>query len=722
MKSRVLGLACAAGLAAGCQSSAAKALSRYEASKEKGNEVSQASHSTPAGLPGAANRRTEPTPQTPAVAFEAGEKALQQFYRDKQDKPAHLQRARMSFEAAAKLEPTHAAAQHRLAIVADLQERFGESESYYRTALSLDPGNSNIAADMGWSFILQGRWQDAERALQRALELDPNSSIARDHLAKCRQHQPAAQFVSTERAQPGQMVANRPATVGAANGAAPSQWDERAAAQRGPWGAAPGVAPDLTGEYLRNQLSQVDRYGGPSAGQPLTLGPNPQNNAAAYAPPPQQPAAPPVQPQFSPQFQPTAPQFASNAVPQNPPVQQSQSPMGAAPAGFEQQPVQRSFTHYEPGGPVMRSNPGDSQGPEQRDFGNAATAYRAPQAGRQEWANSQAGTVDPIQRAQAIETPRLHDQAMYQASEMTAQPTAMPDVAASFRQPRPSAVPQTGYGQSPDQQVAGDRRPTAAALEKARRDAALMGLGLGPGQPFSNLEQPSDRVSPGSYSQIGAAFAPTPVQSPDLTPPPDLRQQPSFFEQGPVTPPTNSMGQSMPGGTSTMMTPGSVNDPHAQFRQAFVSPASGQMPQLPPAPNTWRQGNMQGGMQGYDDTRRIADHQLQQTLQSTWAGTPSGAIPSPAGGVPYQTPPPQSQMMNESWGRQPVAPAPYPHTSQQPQNNGRSSDFAPLPSVNPSASRMPVTQPEPFAPVGRPAQPAYRDGIVIPEQYGQQRP
>jgi len=716
MKSRVLGLACAAGLAAGCQSSAAKALSRYEASKDKGNEVSQASHNSPAGLPGAAKRRTETSPQSPEVAFEAGEKALQQFYRDKQDKPAHLQRARMSFESAAKMDPTDSAAQHRLAIVADLQERFSESENYYRTALSLDPGNSNIAADMGWSFILQGRWQDAERALQRSLELDPNSSIARDHLTKCRQHQSAGQAASMERAQPGQMVANRPAAVGSANGPGPSQWDERAAAQRGAGGASPGVVPDHTGEYLRHQLSQVDRYGGQPSGQPLVLGPNSQNNAAAYGPPQQQPA-PPAQQQYQAPIQ----QVTNNAVPQGQPFQHAQAPFTSPSTGFEQQPAQRSFTHYEPGGAVQRSNAGDPQAPDQRNYGNVATTYRAPQAGRQEWANSPAG-VDPIQRAQAIETPQPHDHAMYQASAMPGQPAAASDMASSFQQGGPSTVPQTGYGPAPGQQPASERRPTAAALEKARREAALMGLGLGPGQPFSSLEQPSDRVSPGSYSQNGAAFAATPVRSPDLTPPPDLRQQPSFFEQAPVTPPTNSMGQSMPGGTSAMMTPGSVNDPQARFQQNYVSPASGQMPQLPPPPNVWQQGSMQGGMQRYDDTRRVADQQLQQTLQSTWAGTPSGAIPSPAGGVPTQQPAPQSQMMNESWGRQPVAPAPYPHASQQPQYNGRSQDFAPLPAVNPSASKFPTQPAEPFAPAGRPSQPVYRDGVVVPEQYGQRRP
>jgi len=153
-----------------------------------------------------------------------------------------------------------------------------------------------------------------------------------------------------------------------------------------------------------------------------------------------------------------------------------------------------------------------------------------------------------------------------------------------------------------------------------------------------------------------------------------------------------------------------------------VNPAANQAPQVPNPPNVWNQSGMQNGMQGYDDTRRAADQQLQQTLQNTWAGTPSGAIPSPSSGVPTQGPPPQSQMMNDSWGRQPVAPSPYPHAApQQQQQNFRAFESAPLPSVNPSPGRLSAGQLDQYPPAGRMTQPVYRDGVVVPEQYGPPR-
>ena len=186
-----------------------------------------------------------------------------------------------------------------------------------------------------------------------------------------------------------------------------------------------------------------------------------------------------------------------------------------------------------------------------------------------------------------------------------------------------------------------------------------------------------------------------------------------------MTPQTNSMGQTMPGGTSSMMTPGTINDPNARFQQSYVNPAAGITPQVPSVPNVWNQSGMQSGLQGYDDTRRATDLQLQQTLQNTWTNTPSGAIPSPASGVPMPGPAPQSQMMNDGWGRQPVAPPPYQQAA--PPQASRGFEPLGLPSVNPSPARSPSAQTDNFPPPGRTYQPLYREGVVVPEQYGPPR-
>jgi Tfp pilus assembly protein PilF len=716
MKSRVLGLACAAGLAAGCQSSAARALSRYQATKDKTGEVAQVSHEAQAGLPGASKRREEAAaPQSREVAFEAGEKALQQFYRDRQDKPAHLQRARVNFEAAAKADPAYPAAQHRLAIIADLQERFSESESYYRTAMSLDPSNANIAADLGWSYILQERWGDADRALQRALQLDPNSTIAREHLAKCRQHQSAAtQVAATSRALPGQMLANQPATVGPAQGPPAGNWPPPA--QPEPQRPAPPIAPDHMGEYLRNQLAQIDQHGSGPAGQPLTIGPRP-GAAPAQSNPQQQFAGQPIA-----QVSGVQPQYGGPAVQ----AQGYQQPLAQDPAYAARsapRPTQAPFLHIEPGGPPPRSAPQSGQPQTPPPYAPSAATGQSQRGPSAEWPQQQYGS-DRIQRTQSLEPPIRPDQAVYHAPQFPALPSqgaaqGYPQQSyqqQSYQAPQ-SSVPATGFTQQQPAQPG----PTSA-LDKARRDAALMGLGLGPGQLFPTLEQPaerpaSDRISAGSNSHLnGAAFGTPPIRSPDLTPPPDLRQMPSFFEQQPMTPPTNSMGQSMPGGTSSMMTPGAVNDPNARFQQSYVNPAAGMAPQAPNVPNVWNQSGMQSGLQGYDDSRRAADLQLQQTLQNTWTNTPSSAVPSPAGGVPMPGMAPQSQMMNDSWGRQPVAPPPYQQAA--PPQVSRGYEPIDLPSVNPSPSRSPSAQADNFPPPGRTYQPLYREGVVVPEQYG----
>ncbi len=117
-------------------------------------------------------------------------------------------------------------------------------------------------------------------------------------------------------------------------------------------------------------------------------------------------------------------------------------------------------------------------------------------------------------------------------------------------------------------------------------------------------------------------------------------------------------------------------------------------------------------MNGYDEARRATEAQLQQTLSNTWSNSPSSAIPTPSSGVSMQRPGDPSQMMLEGWGRQAVAPPPYPHSTTQAQN----SQFAPLPAVNPSPGRGASTQ---SAYSGSNTQPVYREGVVVPPQYQQ---
>jgi hypothetical protein len=240
-----------------------------------------------------------------------------------------------------------------------------------------------------------------------------------------------------------------------------------------------------------------------------------------------------------------------------------------------------------------------------------------------------------------------------------------------------------------------------------------MGLGVGPGQMFPTLEQQAPRTSPGTNSHWNGATVAAPArQLPDQAAVPDLSQSPSFFQQQPMSPPPNSLGQQMPAGSSNMTLAGGwppeggVNaSPLATAPGAPVMNAGGTVPvEWPgPGPNT---------MGSYDDARRQVDQNLNQSMGAAWDSSPAQAIPSPAAGIPFQQPASPAQQM-ESWNRQPVAPQPYPGQVRAPAFQ----EPPALPVINPTTGRG-VDSPAMRATSNRSAAvPLYRDGIVVPEQY-----
>jgi|GEM_PF-3052812 len=90
-----------------------------------------------------------------------------------------------------KQQPTHAVANHRLAIIADKEGKFAEAERYYKVAMHQTPQNANLLSDIGYSYYLQGRIDESETLLKQALQLQPGHAIANTNLA----------FVYAKRAQ-----------------------------------------------------------------------------------------------------------------------------------------------------------------------------------------------------------------------------------------------------------------------------------------------------------------------------------------------------------------------------------------------------------------------------------------------------------------------------------------------------------------------------------------
>ncbi|MBX3441379.1 MAG: hypothetical protein KF774_03150 [Planctomyces sp.] len=284
------------------------------------------------------------------------------------------------------------------------------------------------------------------------------------------------------------------------------------------------------------------------------------------------------------------------------------------------------------------------------------------------------------------------------------------------RQPQERTTP-------PLDPAAGTRPPNR--FDEARRRAALMGLGVGPGQELTPLEQPARRVSPGSDSQWnGSAFQPPRRELPDQARIPDLSTSPSFFEQRDAATPRNSLGQEMPSGPSTMRR-------HEVWPAAATSQPVSQPPSHPAAGVSagsaldapWASSAVVNAMSPYDEMRRRVDQTVQQSMTETWGNRPAQAIPSPASGTPIDRPPPPSQQM-ERWNHTAVRPDPYPHDSAQ-QRTSQANQPSQLPTVTPTADRMtpghagvPRYIPQTSRAV---APPNYRDGIVIPEQYAPQR-
>lgn len=85
-----------------------------------------------------------------------------------------LQGARKLYLQAALNEPKNPQVNHGLAIVADQMKNYEAAERYYKTALEYDPNNADILANLGYSYLLQNRFQDSETYLKQALTAKRN--------------------------------------------------------------------------------------------------------------------------------------------------------------------------------------------------------------------------------------------------------------------------------------------------------------------------------------------------------------------------------------------------------------------------------------------------------------------------------------------------------------------------------------------------------------------
>lgn len=91
-----------------------------------------------------------------------------------------------ALQAALRLNPNYATANHWYGDYLAAQGRVDESIAYYERAARMDPLSATIGFSLGWLYMAQRRFDAAVAQLENASELDPSLVDARLHLARTR--------------------------------------------------------------------------------------------------------------------------------------------------------------------------------------------------------------------------------------------------------------------------------------------------------------------------------------------------------------------------------------------------------------------------------------------------------------------------------------------------------------------------------------------------------
>ena len=94
-----------------------------------------------------------------------------------------LDAAKASFESALKLDANNPTAHHGLAMIADLNSNWSDSEYHYKQALRSRPRDAGLLNDLGYSYLLQNRFHEAFRYLNQAIEQNPQHTKSHENLA-----------------------------------------------------------------------------------------------------------------------------------------------------------------------------------------------------------------------------------------------------------------------------------------------------------------------------------------------------------------------------------------------------------------------------------------------------------------------------------------------------------------------------------------------------------
>lgn len=170
MKSSSIPAICMVLLLAGCQSTQMASLFKTPSFLKKNSQKKQSSQAVADNSDNMLNRRanqklSSKERKNVKSIMKQAESALAQ---------GDLQQARKFYLQAALNDPKNPEVNHGLAIVADQMKSFETAERYYLAAIEADATNPDILANLGYSYLLQNRYQESEQYLKKALALNRN--------------------------------------------------------------------------------------------------------------------------------------------------------------------------------------------------------------------------------------------------------------------------------------------------------------------------------------------------------------------------------------------------------------------------------------------------------------------------------------------------------------------------------------------------------------------
>ena len=385
------------------------------------------------------------------------------------------------------------------------------------------------------------------------------------------------------------------------------------------------------------------------------------------------------------------------------------------PAPGTQQPLQQTDQPQAPGTTFAHGAGHGSQSPQSSTWNPQVETSVGQSAPVQTGMSVPSGGVNQSQMIQQLSAGNSRSaQRPVEHAYHTQQPGRRPDISlagqsgVSNRHDSPSSYSQQQQLSQPPPSANPQQPHVSNSYEQARREAALMGLGAGPGQVFPYIQQ-TPRAMPGTDSRLNGAQYPAPARHmPTGLVPPNLNQQ--ALSPAPTNRPAaaNHRGQSMPSVPTQTTVPASSPTQGANY-QTYHYGNHGQQPV--PVPTT-----------PYQDVRSQQSAELNGLVNQTWGQSPQ----SPPYGV---TPPSAINQQPPGMGTMPSAPSTVIQASQslpaaqkpepQPWNTAvvpgvhRSPAPATVPVPQPNNQQAPVPNPR-QAPIPQRQPQPYQGPVIVP--------